>query len=622
MASLLLKSIHDFCLVPRYIILSPIFKFLIGDVLWGQRTLTFYESLILDRERSTSQKEALALSSSHAFLRPLLRMYFSICRDKDHDFHLDVPKYVVMRLHEAVGLLDPTLYSKLDDRIYSFYDPLRDYMAKKSLGETWGDAPGHTITIFRFSKPYRSVGDVSDGVFDGFTRSFDINSTVDFSNVYYDVLVGNKFGAADDATKEEICAGRINAIAISYRHKKADRAMLGITKHELLDALRALHQTALPAGPSTKYALWWDSVLRCSERSGSRKSKNWAAIGLAPYAFCHVLSIRRPGEELEPRLWIDMERALGSLRMGLTAVDIEQSGASVVGMVPAKPYDAEWALSEAFKYAISGDVFDADVTFDYDRKLLFAAGFQLLCNPGGLGVLRGLAVNHGMTIVEVGSLATLEERLFLTTMTVRLGARATVEGEGDAYLDAKVELHTNTDVGDRRNWLANSEIYKLISQSNQLPSHVEHQVTAVVRWFDGEGNRDMFGLQLYYQEENKFNCEAVHGCVSTLKVDGFVWKVTEVGRLFVPTASEILESFKILHTMCHERAGMEVEISNDEPWKQALDWLWDESETNDEDVSRPSIICLPTGCTQVSSARDLVEVNFGNLTVARSGNAT
>lgn len=68
------------------------------------------------------------------------------------------------------------------------------------------------------------------------------------------------------------------------------------------------------------------------------------------------------------RLWIDMERALGSLRMGITAVEISESGATFVDASEAKPCDTEWALSEGFKYVVSGDVYFSDVTFDYDSK--------------------------------------------------------------------------------------------------------------------------------------------------------------------------------------------------------------------------------------------------------------
>lgn len=139
------------------------------------------ESVLLERELTTSWKENLILTSSHAFLRPFIRKYFSICRCKDHDFHVDIPKYVVMQLHKSVGLLDPTLESKLDDLIHSSYDPLRDCIAQKTLLETWEDSPGQTIKMFQFAPPHVTVADVSKDIFAGFTRSFDINCPEDFS---------------------------------------------------------------------------------------------------------------------------------------------------------------------------------------------------------------------------------------------------------------------------------------------------------------------------------------------------------------------------------------------------------------------------------------------------------
>lgn len=598
MISKILKSTVRLYQSVRYATLSPLFKLLISNAIWSQSTLDFYDSLILDRESSTSQKEAVILTSTRPIFRPLLYVYLSLCRYRHYDFHVDIPKYIVLHLHKAFGLLDPTLHSQIDDHIYSFYDPLRHYMAQMILDEDWGDEPGLTITIFRFAPSFPTVADVSQHVFAGFTRSFDINSSADFSRLYYDVLLQSPHAVADHATRENIRNGKINAIAISYRHKKDHQQKLGITKHELINALRALHEKALPAGPATQYSLWWDSVLKCSKQTSTNQVKNWAAIGLASYGFCHVLSIRREVNEREIRFWIDMERALGSLRAGMTAVNIGPTGAEVAGMVPAKLCDAEWALSEGFKYAVSGDLCDAEVTYEHDKKLLNAAGLVLLCVPGGLGVLRGLIGNHDRTVGEVESLASLEERLFLSVMTVRLGSQATVTGEGEAHLDTSISLLKSTDLGDRRNWLPNSIIYDLVVSTDELPSHVKHQTVAAIRCYDSQGDHYTFGLQLYYQHETVFECEAVHGCVSEMVVEGERWRVTSVSRLHVPTVSGLLESFKSLMTLCRENAGSKVEVTCIQHLKPSLDWLCHEQAINSE-FSHTFIFCLPLGSMQL-----------------------
>lgn len=603
------RRIFGLCQNIRYAILSPLFRLLISDAIWSQSTLDFFNSLILDEESSTSQKEDLILASTRPFLRPLLRMYLSICRYKNYDFHVDIPKYIVLHVHKFVGLLDPTLHSKIDDLVYAFYDPLRDYMAYRILGEDWGDAQGLTITTFRFAPAYSTVADISQHAFAGFTRSFDINSRADFSILYYDVLLQSPRAVADHSTIEKIREGKINAIAVSYRHKKNHREKLGIGKNELMNALRALHEEALPAGPSTQYSLWWDSVLKCSKQSHSDQVKNWAAVGICAYGFCHVLSIRREAEEEEIRLWISLERALGSLRAGMTAVNVGPAAAEVAGAVPAKLCDAEWALSEGFKYALSGDLYDADVTFEHDKKLLNAAGLMLLCVPGGLGVLRGLVGNNNNTVTEVKSLASLEDLLFLTTMTVRLGSRTTFEGEGEAYLDMEIELLAFTDIGDRRNWLPNSIIYDLVVWTDELPRHVEQQTVAVIRRYDDQGDYSTFGLQLYYQHETPFNCEAIHGCVTKMSVKGTLWKVTGVSRLHIPTASGHLEGFKNLEIMCRENAGNQIELTDDVHVKSSLDWIWHEQDINGK-LSHASIFCLPQGKTKLSVKEERDVLSF------------
>lgn len=587
----------------RIFFLSGIFNFLTNDCLWNKSHRAFFDTILLDNEThpTATQKEAAILAGSSPIRRPLYRLFFSIARSGEQPFHINIPQYIVLHLHKATGLIDPTLTSHVDDHIHSYYAPLHHFIAMRTFHEQWEELPGTTCPIFRFSKDFPSVTDLSAHTFKGFTRSFHIYSDTDFSLLYYDVLQRNSRAIADEATIAKIKQGEVNAIAISYRHCKDHREKLGISKKELLLSLRALHQEALQAGPVEMYCIWWDSVLKCQPRPHGEMS-NWAAIGLASYAYCHVLSVRRENEGEFERYWIDIERALASLRSGITAVSVCKDGrVEILGGTPERQNYPQEALMEALRYAVSGDLFESQVTFESDRRKLRAVGLKLLCQPLGLGAVRALRTKITTDIIEVDSWDLMEDTLFMTVLTVRLGYEASQNGEGEEFLDEGIYLRQSTVIGDRRNWLPNADIYDVdVNDSSLLPEHMREQQVALllIRGKDNEILR--FGLQLFYKQEDVYNFEAVHGCLSSGSFCNNEWRVERVSRIFIPCCSQLLNGFKELCGSFKDYAGRKLEIiphlKEIDHSVEALQWLSSEIQPTFQTSSYHAYI-LPHGAT-------------------------
>lgn len=572
----------------RRFLLTAVFRLFIGSAIWDEDTKDRYEAIFLSESTAQQKKNMLLSSSTSVFERTLLRIYLRYpFPDRHLGFHIDVCRYITMHLHSVTGLVDPSFETDIDDHIVTVYDPLRDCIAHKDVGEEDDGDVGKTIAIFRFTQHYIPLKSLTDSIFKGITRPVNVLCDRDMSMLYYDVLQAKPCSIADEETKHKIIDGRISTIALSYRHVKRDRRHLGMTKREFVAAVRALHAEALPANPPNEYCFWWDSCLKCSPK-GKSTPGNWAAIGLASYAFCHVLSIRRASEKGEGRLWVDIECALARFSKGLTAVDVtdverrrSSSPAEVMGLVPGFRTDPQWALFQGLVYAVAGDVYNSAVTFREDKTSLTRAGLLMLCRPLGIGVYRALFERAKTKVAWVASWSVLEERAFLTTTLLRLGRDQVVYGIGEAYLDICVHAcGERVMFNDRRSWLPNSAIYQVESGDGELPYFVRDQVALLIKNSGGEHQDSMFGLLLYYQEETRFYAEAVHGCVVNLVVPTKSLLADSVSRLHVPSSSSLFPGFKQLYTIAKSASntGQGSHPSDYEIVNCVVAWLWEENE--------------------------------------------
>lgn len=533
----------------------------------------------------------LVSSSTSLVERVFLSLYLRIpFPSRDRGYHIDVYKYILLNLHSITDLIDSSFRTDIDDRIRSLYDPLRHYIANDLINDEHDEQPDKTISIFRLAKQYTTIKSVRETVFLGVTRPVRVLSDTDMSLLYYDVLQRKSAAVADHTTTSKIINGEISIIALSYRHLKDDQRHLGITKREFIAATRALHLEAQEANPPEEYCFWWDSCLQCSPKYNN-KATTWAAVGLTPYAFCHVLSIRReyhPGDQ-DDRLWIDYERALARLSKGLTAVKISREKqskrltAEFIGNASGSQCDPEWALSQGLLYGISGDSFESAVTFPEDKVSLNRAGILVACNVLGTGVHRALFDVSRTEIRWVSSWAGLERNAFLSALTVRLGEHRISDGGGEEYLDNCVKVAGEKFAfDDRRSWLPNSSIYEIEAGDAELPNHVKDQIALLVQNTDNK-DRDniadnMFGLLLYYEQGNEYNAEAVHGCVVNLLSGSELLIGESISRLHVPRSSRSFAGFVHLYQSTKWPLKDGDSSTQSEMIRNALAWLWEENE--------------------------------------------
>lgn len=568
----------------RRFALTAFFRLFVGSTIWSDDTRDRYEAILLT-DSSVQQKERMLISSARTvfelvFLWLYLRYPFP---ERRLGYHIDVCKFITMRLHSVTGLVDHFFETDIDDHIASIYGPLRHQIAHKAIKEEDDSEACKTIAIFRFATHYVAIKSLTDSIFKGVTRPVNVSSERDMTMLYYDVLQGAPWSVVGEKDKRKILNGHISIIALSYRHAKDHRSKLGITKREFLSAIRALHAEAQPANPPNEYCFWWDSCLRCSPKE-NKTTLNWAAIGLAPYAFCHVLSIRRASEIKEERLWIEMERALARLSRGFTTVDVtdvEQRGPSSeqVQVYSGIRSDPQWALSEGLVYTVTGDLHNSEVTFPEDKTYLHRAGMLTLCKPGGISVYRALFDRSRTEVQWVSSWSALEEKAFLNVMLIRLGHDQVENGYGEAHLDICVQIYGETFVfNDRRSWFPNSSIYQLETGDDELPYFVRDQVALVIKTSEAEYEDNQFGLLLYYQEETPYYAEAVHGCVVNLVAPNKSLVADSISRLHVPRSCNLFEGFRQLYSITMTAPTLTVLPAHSEMLFSAVGWLWEENE--------------------------------------------
>lgn len=581
----------------RGLLLTYFFRTLVLCITWSRQGGDKYEPIFLG-EGSTQEKEILLKEqASGAFERLLLFFYLSISfPNRDDGYHIDVLSYIALTLHSHCGLIDSTFKTDIDEAVCTLYAPLRHFMAENVFDDqSPGEGNDKTIAIFRLANHFVTVKSIHDLLMKGVTRPFNIFSDSDMSNLYYDVLQQRPCALASEADRERIVSGKLNIIALSYRHFKDHRYKLGISKRELISAVRALHAEAAFAEPSERYCLWWDSCLK----SGSKYEDwcNWAAVGLTPYAFCHVLSVRRDGEEREQRLWIDMEQALGRLGKGITVVNVtgledgSRKTCMVAGYAPGCLYDPENALEEGLKYIASGDVHFSAVTFADDKRLLLRAGMRILVAAPGIGVMKALFdADTDLKFQWVEEWAAMEEKVLPSLFQVWLGKERFWLGSGEAELSTQILLDGPcVPFDDRRMWLPNSGIYDIFCRGNKLPSHVRLQ--AVLRLCDGSdstGSDRRCGVLLSYRDADFFTAEAILGIVVTLhplaKSAEGIEMGTGVSRLHVSPGSREFQSFKDLYVWARERADASSGRSRKREYaslgsaQRAVEWIWSENE--------------------------------------------
>lgn len=566
----------------RYYALVPFFRVLIGSSIWSEQTKLRYERVFLNQQLANQKEARLLCLASSILERLFLRCYFRLPHEnREKAYYIDVPKYITMHIHFQTGLLDPTLESHIDDEIASSYEPLRFSISHYSH-DTQLQERGKAPPIFRLSWYTVSVKSVAHEVLRGVTRPFNVNSDADFSQLYYDILLQNSTALASQDAKRRIIHGEVSVLALSYRHKKDNRYKLGISKRELIAAVRALHHDAAAIDPPEEYCLWWDSCLRCHERVP--KNVNWAAIGLPPYACCCVLSVRREGEGEVQRLWINLERVIGRLGKGFIVVDVsgveDGQNAEVMGAVNGDRSDPEHALQMGLQYVSTGALWDSQVTFQEDKVVIDAASLMALLDSSSLSVVRGLYGNRRRKIIWVESLAKMEEAAFKAYLNVVLGREQLIEGIGDAYICENIELQSRDILfDDRRIWLPNSRIYELAVATDELPPHIEKQAVFIIRSQHVQCSDSMVGLLLFHEEETDFIAESVHGCITYLskREDGVLAPKT-VSKLHVPADSELLESFRQLYAWGRQNQEETLELSRLGRSADSVSWLWTKCE--------------------------------------------
>lgn len=572
----------------RQILLTCLFTLCTSSLIWSQEDRDRHEQIFLSDESLEEKEQNLIETSSGFWERWFLKIYFRYpFPEREEGYYIDVDQYITLHLHSFFGFIDSTFKTNIDDKVAAVYAPLRHMIAERFIED---HSDEKTIPMFRLAHQYVTVKSIADLALKGVSRPFNVLSDSDMSNLYYDVLQCRPSALATELDKQRVLEGKLSVIALSYRHWKDGRHTLGISKREFINAFRALHMEAALADPPEEYCVWWDSCLKCgpSEDNGG-EWVNWAAIGLSPYAFCHVLSVRRDWEIEQDRLWIDLERALGRFGKGITAVDVTQvesendGNARVLGYAPGFLYDPESALEEVFKYLVSGDVHFSRVTFAEDRKLLQQAGTRILCAPPGFGVMRALFdTEREMGVIWVENWKVLEEKILLTALDVWLGQQQVWNGEGEAELSNEVLLDGHrVPFDDRRVWLPNSSIYKIESKGHEIPYYVKEQVALILQ------NDDLFvseesrcGLLLYYQEDTLHNPEAVLGCAVNLDPAEDRWIATGVSKLHVPPASLLFESFKELYLWGRDKsnsASPRHGFSSLHGSQSAISWIWEEN---------------------------------------------
>lgn len=581
----------------RRLLLTCFFRVLIFCITWVRQGGDRYEAIFLG-EGSTQEKESLLIEhASGALERVFIFLYLCIpFPNRDDGYHIHALSYIALTLHSHCGLIDSTFKTDIDGAVCTLYAPLRHFMAESFCDDqSPGEEDDKTIAIFRLANHFVTVKSIHSLLMKGVTRPVNVHSQSDMSNLYYDVLQRRPCALASEADRERIVSGKLNIIALSYRHFKDHRYKLGISKRELIAAVRALHQEAAFAEPSDSYCLWWDSCLN----SGSKYEDwcNWAAVGLTPYAFCHVLSVRRDGEESEQRLWIDVERALGRLGKGMTVVNVSgvedrrQKTCNVAAIAPGCLYDPENALEQGLMYITSGDVHCSSVSFAEDKRLLLRAGMRILVAEPGIGAMRALFdVDTDLNFQWVDQWDAMEEKLLPAVLEVWLGKERFWMGSGEAELSSQILLDGPcVPFDDRRMWLPNSEIYGIFCRGSKVPSHVRLQ--AVLRLWDGSDSTDSdrrCGVLLSYREADFFTAEAIIGCVVTLhplaKSGEGTEMATGVSRLHVSPGSSVYQSFKDLYVWARESADALPGRSSKREYaslgssQQAVEWIWSENE--------------------------------------------